>query len=127
MSDDKSPHEMMLAHQQRIAEINAEGEEPGCALEYLQDIYKGRRAADHVRMRAAAIAIAYESPKLAITGYIRDDESFAAALDRAITRSREEKVVLELTANPDGGKVSDDAVEADAGQVLRTDGRRRFG
>jgi hypothetical protein len=40
-----------------------------------------------VRKRAATIAIQYESPKLAVTGYIKDDAGFAAALERALSRS----------------------------------------
>jgi hypothetical protein len=51
-------------------------------------------------MRAAALAIPYESPKLAVTALLHDEVSFAAALDRAIQRSAAGKV-LELEANPE--------------------------
>jgi hypothetical protein len=71
-------------------------EEPVSALEYLQDIYKGRRAADHVRMRAAALALPFETPKLAVTGYVRDDSSFAVALERAVLRSNAAMKVIDL-------------------------------
>jgi hypothetical protein len=104
--NNKNPHEMILAHQQRIAELNAEADEPGSALEYLQDIYKGKRAADHVRMRAAKECLPFETPRLQVTGYLRDDASFAQALERAIQRSAAGRVTLELTANAeaDGGE-----------------------
>jgi hypothetical protein len=67
------------------------------ALALLQAIYKNKLAPLSVRMRAATIAIQYESPKLAVTGYLRDDAGFAAALERAIERSgkRDEMKVIE--------------------------------
>jgi len=37
-------------------------------------------------VRAAALAIAYESPKLAVTAHIAED-SFAERLERALARS----------------------------------------
>ena len=49
-------------------------------------------------MRAAALALPCESPKLAVTELVRDEHTFAAALDRAIQRSNAGKV-LELAAN----------------------------
>jgi hypothetical protein len=61
--------------------------EPTNALEYLQDIYKGRRVFDHHRVRAAAIAIAYESPKYAVTAFHVNDKEFGAKLERALARS----------------------------------------
>jgi hypothetical protein len=95
----KTPHEMIIAHQQRINALNAETNEPQSALEYLQDIYKGKREPDHARMRAASLAIQYESPRLAVVGVLRDDAGFAAQLDRAIMRSAK---VIELRADPQG-------------------------
>jgi hypothetical protein len=65
----------------------------------LQDIYKGRRAADHVRMKAARECLPFESPKLSATAIMHDENSFAIALEKAISRSREGRVVLELSAN----------------------------
>jgi hypothetical protein len=66
------------------------------ALGYLQGIYRDPLQPEGVRMRAAALALPYESPKLAMTAVVHDEHSFALALDRAI-RSREGKV-LELSA-----------------------------
>jgi len=71
------------------------------ALGLLQAIYRDKRTPLHTRVRAATIAIQYEVPKLAVTGYMRDDASFAVALERAIQRSREGRVTLELSANAD--------------------------
>jgi hypothetical protein len=70
------------------------------ALGLLQAVYRNKQVPLSTRMRAATIAIQYEVPKLAVTGYMRDDASFAVALERAIQRSREGRVTLELRAEP---------------------------
>jgi hypothetical protein len=69
------------------------------ALGLLQAIYRNKLAPLPVRMRAATIAIAYEVPKLAVTGYIKDDATFAAALERALTRSNAAMRVIEHDAD----------------------------
>jgi hypothetical protein len=69
------------------------------ALELLQAIYKNKLAPLPVRMRAASIAVQYESPKLAVTGYIKDDATFAAALERALIRSNAAMRVIEHDAD----------------------------
>jgi hypothetical protein len=85
---DRSPVELMLAHQQRIDEMNGDREpEPASALEYCQDVYRGRRVADPWRMRAAALALPFESPKLAVSTNLTSQD-FAALLDKAIARSQ---------------------------------------
>jgi hypothetical protein len=66
---------------------------PQSALEYLQAIYKNPMLPDHVRMRAATIAIQYESPRLQATAILRDENAFAAQLERALARSAK---VIEL-------------------------------
>ena len=89
---------LALERAQATGEVQRE-EEPESALAYLQDIYKGRRAADHVRMKAARECLPFESPKLSATAIMHDENSFAIALEKAISRSREGRVVLELSAN----------------------------
>jgi hypothetical protein len=78
-----------------------EAPEGRTALELLQEVYRNKLAPLSVRMRAATIAIQYETPKLAVTGYLRDDAGFAAALDRALARSNAVGKVIELKANED--------------------------
>ena len=78
------------------AELAPDGQ---TALGLLQEVYRNKRVPLHTRMRAATIAIQYEVPKLAVTGYVQDNASFAQALDRAIERSRSGRVTLELSAN----------------------------
>jgi hypothetical protein len=72
-------------------------EVPSSALELLQRVYRDPSQSLSVRMRAATIAIQYESPRLAVTGVLRDDAGFAAALERAIQRSgkRQEMKVID--------------------------------
>ena len=70
------------------------------ALGFLQAVYRSAKLPLSVRMRAASIALPFESPKLQMVGYSQmTDASFAQALDRAIARSAAGKVVLELSAN----------------------------
>jgi hypothetical protein len=90
------------------------------ALSLLQAVYRNKQVPLNTRMRAATIAIQYETPKLAVTGYLRDDATFAQALDRAIARSREAAGrTLELTANPSGaGEVRGEGKVPDAGYLV---------
>src|ERR1700688_1972461 len=78
--------------------------EPASALDYVQDVYKGRRSADPWRMRAAMAALPFETPKLAVTTNI-SNENFSAMLDRAIARSqgsgRNAPAQIELSAEPE--------------------------
>ena len=76
-------------------------DKPPSALRLLQEIYMDEAQPLHTRMRAASLAIAYETPKLAVTGYVADTNSFAQALEKAIQRSAAGRVTLELSANSD--------------------------
>jgi hypothetical protein len=62
------------------------GDEPRNALDYLQDVYRGRRQAEPWRMRAAIAALQFESPKLSATA-VMSSEDFGDRLERAILRS----------------------------------------
>jgi hypothetical protein len=63
------------------------------ALGYLQSIYKDPLQPTHVRMRAASLAIPFESRKLAVVAQVADDGSFAERLDRALARSGMTKLI----------------------------------
>jgi hypothetical protein len=91
---------LALERAQATGEVQWE-EEPESALAYLQSIYKNPMQPEHTRIRAAALALPFESPKLQVTGYVNDGATFAQALDRAIARSQAGRVTLELTANGD--------------------------
>jgi hypothetical protein len=58
------------------------------SLSFLRKIYRSPRQPIVRRMRAAALALPFESPKLAVTAVLGDEASFAAMLDRAIARSQ---------------------------------------
>jgi hypothetical protein len=92
-----------------IDEVNErEAPEGETALGLLQAIYRNKRAPLSVRMRAATIAIQYESPRLAVTGVLRDDAGFAAQLERAIARSgvAPKMIEIEATSNQKGATAS---------------------
>jgi hypothetical protein len=96
---ERSPSELLEQRQRLLDEMNDDGlGEPRSALDYLQDIYKGRRQADPWRFRAAKEALPFESPKLAVTTNI-SNESFAAMLDRAIARSQAPPKMIEHRPN----------------------------
>src|SRR6516225_10122060 len=56
-------------------------------LEFLQAIYRSPDQPMARRLKAASIAIGYESPKLAVTAVVDGSDSLAARLGRAIERS----------------------------------------
>jgi len=69
------------------------------ALEHLQSIYRNPDEPAARRMRAAAIAIPFETPKLAVTTNL-SNENFAAMLDKAIARSRVPQIELKAEPEP---------------------------
>src|SRR5580692_436676 len=70
------------------AELELTPEE--ASLDFLQKVYRSPRQPLAVRMRAAAIALPFESPKLtAMAVSSMNGEHFSAMLERAIARSRE--------------------------------------
>jgi hypothetical protein len=74
-------------------------EEGVTSLKFLQTIYRNPEVPLPVRMKAAAIAIEYELPRLAVTAMVNSGD-FGVQLDRAISRSRmiEAKPMIEGTA-----------------------------
>jgi hypothetical protein len=79
----------------RIEAQQAEAAEAfkGNAHDLLVATYQGRYRPTPMQVRAATIAIAYESPRLAVTAYLSNADNFAAQLDRAIENSRSPKVI----------------------------------
>jgi hypothetical protein len=74
---------------------------PANALEYLQSIYRNPSEPDGRRMRAAMAALPFETPKLAVTTSL-SNENFALMLDRAIARSQGAEIkLIEHRAEPE--------------------------
>jgi hypothetical protein len=65
------------------------------SLELFRAVYRNAALPLPVRMRAAAIAIPFEQPKLMATAVTHFDGDFATRLDRAIDRSAEQPKVIE--------------------------------
>jgi len=75
------------------------------ALRYLQMIYRDPQLSTAVRMRAAGLALPFESPKLAVTAMV-SEQDFATVLDRRLKRIEEMKAnAIEATPLIDGEKV----------------------
>jgi hypothetical protein len=75
----------------------------GDAHQLLIATYQGRYVPSHQQLRAAFKAIEYEKARLQARAILRDENAFAVQLEKAISRSREGRVTLELRANdPEG-------------------------
>jgi hypothetical protein len=73
------------------------------ALSFLQTIYRSPQVPLSVRMRAASLALPFESPKLsAMVLSSVDPNEFAKALDRAIQRSGKEAEMKVIEFRDDG-------------------------
>ena len=88
------------AQQQRDDDGSAELElaPDEASLDFLQKVYRSSRQPLSVRMRAASIALPFESPKLAVTT-ILDEGDLAERLERAILRSTAPPKMIEHNPN----------------------------
>jgi hypothetical protein len=91
---------MKLIERQTLVDEGEEVPDGDTALALLQAVYRNKLAPLSVRMRAATIAIQYESPRLQATAILRDENAFAAQLERALMRST--KVIELRPAEGDG-------------------------
>jgi hypothetical protein len=57
------------------------------AHQIIQMVYRGELEVTPMQMKALSIAIAYETPKLAVIGHVAEDGTFAERLERALSRS----------------------------------------
>ena len=91
---ERSPAELILAHQKWLGQVNSIEQEPISALEYLQSIYRNPMEETGKRIRAATEALPHESPRMSAVsvGYY-DGNTFAERLDRAIDASNRAKVI----------------------------------
>jgi hypothetical protein len=77
----------------------------GMSIDLLRAVYRNPSIPLPVRMRAASIAIAFESPKLAVTGIVEADSDFATLLDRRIRRMEQAKLIEHHPSPPTDGTV----------------------
>ena len=70
------------------------------SLDLLQAVYRNPDVPLSVRMRAASIAIAYETPKLSVVASVSDPAAFAERLERAIQRSGIRPLMIEHAPQP---------------------------
>ena len=87
---ERSPAELILAHQERLDEAQREPEQVNMtAHEYLRSLYQDPNQSPSLRLRAAIKAIEVETPKMsAVAIATMDGKTFAEALERAIERSK---------------------------------------
>ncbi len=89
---ERSPAELILAHQERLGQVNSLAILPEgiTALPLLQMAYRGQVQLTPQQMRAAIEALPFEVPKLSAAAVASiDGATFAQALERCIERSRQ--------------------------------------
>jgi hypothetical protein len=85
---------------QQEIEISADG----ISLDLLRAVYRSNQLPLTTRMRAAIAALPFESPKLAVTAVV-SEQDFATVLDRRLKRIEEMKAnAIEATPVIDGEK-----------------------
>jgi hypothetical protein len=87
------------------------------SLAFLQAVYRCPNQTLHVRMRAAALCLPYEHPKLAVTALLDGTEDLGARLHRAIERSA--KVIELRAAQEPAPSYQPSAAEVSASAVRR--------
>ena len=97
---------------------------PGAmSLEFLQAIYRSATQPMARRLKAASIAIQYESPKLAVTAVVEGSDSLAVRLNRAIERSARVEAYRLIQAAPtaasNGAAVHETAQEVSSASMKR--------
>ena len=84
------------------------------ALSFLQACYRNPSLNLTTRMRAAVAALPFESPKLAVTAVV-SEQDFATVLDRRLKRIEQMKLLESRVVNGSPG-VSDRAIEPEPPQ-----------
>src|SRR5262249_37256640 len=99
MNDDWTPDFVKIAPRSVEDDDPLKLEPNAMSLEGLQAIYRNPSLSITTRIRAMMAALPFETPKLAVTAVISDND-FAAQLDRAIERSNGNKLI---EAKPSAG------------------------
>ena len=81
----------------------------GISLDLLRAVYRSNQLPLTTRMRAAIAALSFESPKLAVTAVV-SEQDFATVLDRRMKRIEEMKL-LENKAVNGGTTITDRTIE----------------
>jgi len=93
--------EILDRYEAERLELAANEPVPENALDYLQTLYKNPLLPMPVRMRAAAIALPFESPKLTAIANL-SPEDFSDRLEKAITRSGVKLIEAKAVEPPQG-------------------------
>jgi hypothetical protein len=68
------------------------------ALDVLQAVYRNPSISLHTRLRAAALALPFETPKLQATAVFAAGQDFASRLEKAMLRSAKVRLIEEQPA-----------------------------